>query len=92
MFFVLKNNNTDLWTDDYSLEAISENDWNISIKPSTNIDNLGAGESIEINITVYVPKNTVSFSFPMRKLVSMIDNMDESFLITDTWKHIQKRI
>jgi uncharacterized protein (DUF169 family) len=40
----------------------------------------------------YVPRNTVSFSFPMKKLVSMIENMDESFLITDTWKQIQKRI
>ncbi|MFC1948424.1 DUF169 domain-containing protein [Chloroflexota bacterium] len=40
----------------------------------------------------FVPKNTVSFSFPMKKLVSMIENMDESFLITDTWENIQKRI
>lgn len=40
----------------------------------------------------YVPRNTVTFSFPMKKLVSMIENMEESFLITDTWKSIQKRI
>jgi uncharacterized protein (DUF169 family) len=40
----------------------------------------------------YVPKNTVTFSFPVKKLITMIENMDESFLITDTWKTIQKRI
>ncbi len=40
----------------------------------------------------YVPKNTVTLSFPMKKFISMIENMDESFLITDTWKNIQKRI
>jgi uncharacterized protein (DUF169 family) len=40
----------------------------------------------------YVPRNTVTFSFPVKKLITMIENMDESFLITDTWKTIQKSI
>ncbi len=40
----------------------------------------------------YTPQDTVSFSVPFSKLVRMIDNMEESFLITDTWKHIQARI
>ena len=40
----------------------------------------------------YVPKKTVTFSFPMKKLVTMIENMEESFLITDTWKYVQNRI
>jgi len=40
----------------------------------------------------YVPQNTVTFSIPMKKFVNMIDNVEESFLITNTWRNIQKRI
>lgn len=40
----------------------------------------------------YVPKNTLSFTVPFQKLVGMVDNMEESFLITETWQRIQKRI
>ena len=34
----------------------------------------------------------VTFSIPMTKFMKMIDQMEESFLVTDTWKIIQKRI
>jgi uncharacterized protein (DUF169 family) len=34
----------------------------------------------------------VTFSIPMTKFMQMIDQMEESFLVTDTWKIIQKRI
>ena len=40
----------------------------------------------------FVPANTLTFSVPMNKFCRMIENMEESFLITDTWKAIQKRI
>lgn len=40
----------------------------------------------------YVPANTLSFSAPMNKFSLMIDNMEESFLITSTWSKINKRI
>jgi len=40
----------------------------------------------------YVPKDVLSFSVPMTKLVTMIENMEESFLTTDTWKKLRKRI
>lgn len=40
----------------------------------------------------YVPKDTLSFAVPFPKFVHMLDNMEESFLITETWKTIQKRI
>lgn len=40
----------------------------------------------------YVPKDTHSFAVPFHKLVRMVDNMEESFLITETWKRIQNRI
>ncbi len=40
----------------------------------------------------YVPSAAITFSVPMKKFARMIDNMEESFLTTDTWKAIQKRI
>jgi hypothetical protein len=39
-----------------------------------------------------VPPDTLTFSVPMVKFVKMIDYMDESFLVTDTWKKVLKRI
>lgn len=40
----------------------------------------------------FVPKDVLTFSVPMSKFVRMIDNMEESFLITDSWGRVQKRI
>ena len=40
----------------------------------------------------FVPGNVISFSVPMSKFTAMIDNMEESFLITDTWSTIRKRM
>jgi hypothetical protein len=39
-----------------------------------------------------VPKEILSFSVPMKKLLTMMSNMDESFLITETWETVRKRI
>jgi uncharacterized protein (DUF169 family) len=39
-----------------------------------------------------VPKDTLSFSIPFKKFLTMMGNMDESFLITETWKTVKKRI
>jgi uncharacterized protein (DUF169 family) len=40
----------------------------------------------------FVPQETVSFAVPFNKFTRMVDNMEESFLITDSWARIQKRI
>jgi len=40
----------------------------------------------------FVAKDVLSFSIPMKRFTSMIENMEESFLITDTWQTLQKRI
>ncbi len=40
----------------------------------------------------YVPEDVLSFSVPMKRFIAMIENMEESFLVTDTWKTMQKRI
>lgn len=39
-----------------------------------------------------VPKDTLSFAIPMKKFETMVGNMDESFLITETWETVKKRI
>lgn len=39
-----------------------------------------------------IPEGILSFAVPMVKFVKIINYMDESFLITDSWKEVQKRI
>ena len=39
-----------------------------------------------------VPKQVLTFSAPMNKFVSMIQNMEESFLITPSWGKVRTRI
>lgn len=39
-----------------------------------------------------VPQDILTFSVPMNRFVQMIDNMEESFLITNSWRKVQKRI
>jgi len=40
----------------------------------------------------YVPKDTLSFAVPVKRFAIMIGNMEESFLTTNTWKKLQKRM
>jgi len=40
----------------------------------------------------FIPENALSFSVPMRKFERMVRNMEESFLTTNSWKALQKRI
>jgi len=46
----------------------------------------------DISARPFVPKNVLTFSVPMNKFVRMIENMGESFLITNSWAKIKKRI
>ncbi len=46
----------------------------------------------DISARPFVPGNVLTFSVPMKKFVTMIENMEESFLITKSWRKIQKRI
>jgi hypothetical protein len=39
-----------------------------------------------------VPNDTLSFSVPMKRFEKMINYMEESFLITDTWQKVKERI
>jgi hypothetical protein len=39
-----------------------------------------------------VQKDVISFAVPVKKFEIMVGNMDESFLITETWEIVKKRI
>jgi hypothetical protein len=39
-----------------------------------------------------VPADCLKFSIPIRKFEWMVDNMDQSFLITGSWGKIKDRI
>ena len=40
----------------------------------------------------FVPENYMSFAIPFAKFETMIENIDESFLATDQWQKVRKRI
>ncbi len=46
----------------------------------------------DISARPYVDKDMLTFAAPMSKFTRMVDNMEESFLITPSWAKIQKRI
>lgn len=46
----------------------------------------------DISARPYVQKDRLSFSVPMARFITMMDDMEESFLITDSWKKLRKRM
>jgi len=46
----------------------------------------------DISARPHVPRETLSFSVPMEKFSTMIENMAESFLITLSWRKVRQRI
>jgi len=46
----------------------------------------------DVSARPYIPENTLSFSVSMLKLERMVRNIEKSFLTTNSWKTIQKRI
>ena len=46
----------------------------------------------DVSARPYVPKETLTFAVPINKFVRMIDNMEESFLITRSWDKVKTRI
>ena len=47
---------------------------------------------LDVSARPFVGQNLLSFAVPMNKFVRMVDNMDESFLITPSWAKVNKRI
>ncbi|MCX7856737.1 MAG: DUF169 domain-containing protein [Deltaproteobacteria bacterium] len=48
--------------------------------------------SFDVSARPYMRKDYMSFSIPFQRFVQMLENMDESFLITKSWEEIKKRI
>jgi hypothetical protein len=46
----------------------------------------------DVSARPFVPVKELTFSIPIKKFESMVKNMDESFLITGSWKKIRNRI
>jgi hypothetical protein len=46
----------------------------------------------DVSARPFVPQEVLTFAVPMNKFERMIDNMDESFLITPSWDKVKKRI
>jgi hypothetical protein len=46
----------------------------------------------DVSARPFVPGSTLTFAAPMNRFIRMIENMDESFLITQSWSKVRKRI
>lgn len=46
----------------------------------------------DVSARPYLPENTLSFAVPYPKFKRMLSNMEESFLITGSWKKLRTRI
>ncbi len=46
----------------------------------------------DVSARPFVSENILSFSVPIKKFETMVNNMEESFLITPSWNKIHKRI
>jgi hypothetical protein len=47
---------------------------------------------LDVSARPCVPANVITFAVPMKKLVGMVSNMEESFLITGSWGKVKRRI
>ena len=46
----------------------------------------------DVSARPFVPQDVLSFAVPMGKFNRMIENMEESFLVTPSWGKVQKRL
>jgi len=46
----------------------------------------------DLSVRAYVPSDVITIAAPMNKFTRMIENMQESFLVTRTWDKIRNRI
>jgi hypothetical protein len=58
--------------------------------------NIGRSRAVlgmfDVSARPFVPANMLTFAIPINKFISMINNMEESFLITPSWRKVQSRI
>jgi hypothetical protein len=46
----------------------------------------------DVSARPFVPDNILTFAVPINKFTRMVDNMEESFLTSDSWKKVRERI
>ncbi len=46
----------------------------------------------DVSARPFINDNVLSFSAPIGKILEMLEDMDESFLTTDSWKRVSRRI
>lgn len=46
----------------------------------------------DVSARPFVPAGVLTFAAPVAKFIRMVDNMEESFLITDSWAKVRRRI
>ncbi len=47
---------------------------------------------LDVSARPFVAQNELSFAVPMKRFIHMVESMEDSFLITKSWQHVQKRI
>ena len=47
---------------------------------------------LDVSARPCVTSDVVTLAAPMKKFVRMVENMEESFLTTDSWKKVRRRI
>ncbi|RLF41631.1 MAG: hypothetical protein DRN12_02735 [Thermoplasmata archaeon] len=55
--FIVINNNTGYWPDNYNIIAESSHEWRVEIEPNS-IQNLSPNINKTVNVTIFVPDNT----------------------------------
>ena len=47
---------------------------------------------LDVSARPCVPAEVVTFAVPMSRFATMVGNMEESFLTTDSWRKVKRRI
>jgi hypothetical protein len=46
----------------------------------------------DVSARPHVPAEIITFTIPMRRFEQMVENMEESFLITKSWETLRERL
>jgi hypothetical protein len=46
----------------------------------------------DVSARPFVEPNTLTFAMPTKLFLTLLENQDESFLITESWKKVRERI
>jgi hypothetical protein len=47
---------------------------------------------LDVSARPCVPAEVITFAVPTKRFIRMVENMDESFLVTDSWQKVRRRI